>query len=129
MKKFIASLFSNRFGIVLATLNVCYFLSMNFFQKVFSHIHGESCFISKKFFLFPMILSNTEHLMMTINLPALVSSLFPYLLFRKYLEEICAFSQIKIQFVFFTVFVILQWLFIAWIAKTLAAKMRKIKVS
>jgi hypothetical protein len=124
MKKFIVQLVSNRFGIVLATLNVSYFLSMNFFQKVFSHIHGESCFVFKKFFLFPMILIDNENLMVVLNLPALTFSYFPYLFLQDYSRKICAFSQIEIQLIFFILFVVLQWLFVAWIAKTLAAKFR-----
>ncbi len=124
MKKFVVNLFSNRFGIVLATLNVCYFLSETFFQRVFSHTHGESCFVTKKFFLFPMILSNFENLMMILNLPSIILSLIPYILLKEYLTGICAYTQIKLQFAFFSFFVVLQWLFIAWIARTIARKFR-----
>jgi len=124
MRKFIVSLFSNRFGIVLATVNICYFLSRPFFQQVFSHTHGEDCFVSDHFLLFLMILSNFEQLMVNLNLPSVVLSLFPYMILRENLMKICGFTQIEIQFVFFSIFVVLQWLFIAWIARTIAQKFR-----
>lgn len=127
MKNFIVKLFSNRFGIVLATLNVCFFLSRPFFHRIFEHNHGENCFFSKHFFLFPMHLSSFESLMITLNLPSTILSLFSYSLTKGSPSDICVYTRSKFEFVFFTLFVILQWLFIAWLAKTVAAKIRQLK--
>jgi hypothetical protein len=124
MKKFIVNLFSNRFGIVLATLNVCYFLSRPYFRLMFAHNHGEDCFVLKSFFLFLMNISNLDRLMIIQNLPATIFSLVPYALMREIFSGICAFTQVKFQIVFFSFFIVLQWLFIAWIARTIARKFR-----
>ncbi len=124
MKKFIVNLFSNRFGIVLATLNVCYFLTRPFFQRLLTHNHGESCFVFKGFFIFPINLTGSENLMILQNLPATILSYFPRFLINEIAPDICHYTQVKLHFAFFAFFIVLQWLFIAWIAKTLAQKFR-----
>ena len=105
MRKFITELFSNRFGIVLATLNVCYLVSradnpirqpldMPFFCANFPS--GAAVFLSLKgigIFLFDPSYAAR------FLVPA-----------------------------FFIFFVTLQWLFVAWTAKTLAARIRRSKL-
>ncbi|HEY8561802.1 MAG TPA: hypothetical protein VIL74_15610 [Pyrinomonadaceae bacterium] len=110
MRKFIVDLFSNRFGIVLAALNVSYFA--NLFEKGNLHSFGEQIFYSA-------------------NMPCF---LFSYLagtflqnLFHKI--EIISTVRFHLLFVFFSFFMILQWLFIAWASKALAEKIQKSKAS
>lgn len=43
MRNFVKSLVTNRFGIVLAALNVCYFVSRKFVPFAFSHGNQDSC--------------------------------------------------------------------------------------
>ncbi len=126
MRKFIGSLFSNRFGIVLATLNICYFVSQAYFQRVIAHNHGESCLVLKKFFLFP---ANNEiyGFMLAQNLPALVLTLIPDYLMKNLSSNLCVFTQTKFQMIFFSFFITFQWLFIAWLAKIIAAKLARTK--
>jgi hypothetical protein len=124
MKKFIINLFSNRFGIVLATLNLCYFLTRPFFQRLFTHNHGENCFFFKGLSIFPINLTSAENLMVLQNLPATVLSFFPRLLINEIAPNLCFYTQVKFHFVFLAFFIVLQWLFIAWIAKTIAQKLR-----
>ena len=106
MRKFIAILFSNRFGIVLATLNVCY--------------------LAKVIFAKPLIVpSLSEKIFLSINAPGLFFSYLPASFAHEFfplLDE----TQIKLQvaFVVITFFMVLQWLFIAWIARTIAQKLR-----
>jgi hypothetical protein len=123
MRKFIGSLFSNRFGIILATLNVCYFVSRTYFQRVLEHTHGESCFVFKNFFLFP-VNNDINGLMLFQNLPAIILTLFPNFLMREFSSNLCVFTQTKFQMIFFSFFMILQWLFIGWLAKTIAGKLQ-----
>ena len=44
MKKFVKELVTNRFGIVLATLNICYLASRNFVYYAFSHGDEDTVF-------------------------------------------------------------------------------------
>ena len=46
MRKFIANLFSNRFGIVLATLNVCYLAKVIFAKPLIVPTLSEKIFLS-----------------------------------------------------------------------------------
>ena len=120
MRKFIVDLFSNRFGIVLAVLHVCYFLSRPYFQRVFAHEHGEDCVVIRNFFLFPINISNTDDLMIAQNLPAMVLTSFPDHLIKEIFPQLCVYTQINLQIVFFVFFIVIQWLFVAWFARTLS---------
>lgn len=104
MKKFIVNLFSNRFGIVLATINLCYFASLGFdpfgirYQLIF--------------FL--------------LNLPAILLTYLSGLGVRISVSAIISPTEMFFAKLLFTSLMIFQWLFIAWLAKTLAAQIRKI---
>lgn len=106
MKKFIVSLFSNRFGIVLATVNVCYFASRvhNFRPQPLD---------------MPFACANSPAIIATVFFVDFLNIFIPKLSFQT--KEI-------IGIIFAGAFVTLQWLFIAWIAKTLAAKLRPKKL-
>lgn len=124
MRKFIGNLFSNRFGIILATLNVCYFVSRTYFHRFLEHTHGVNCVVIREFFIFP--LNNDIHgLMLFQNLPAIVFTLIPDALMKTLFPNLCVFTQTKFQMIFFSSFMILQWLFIAWFARTLAGKLQR----
>lgn len=102
MKKFNASLFSNRFGIVLAALNVCYFASQG------NHV---TCSPIGKIFV-------------SMNFPAALSALFSRELIGIFARPLSIAAKTQIANIFFAFFIVLQWLFIAWLARTIAGKFR-----
>jgi hypothetical protein len=124
MKKFVKELVTNRFGIVLATLNICYFVSAKPVQFIFAHLHGESCLHYQKYFLVFYPKPNLPQLEFLLNLPSLIVSAIQSRLFSTFFPGLCTFTQLKIQIVFFTFFVVLQWLFIAWLSYKIARKIR-----
>ena len=103
MKKIIVNLLSNRFGIVLAALNLCYFAGKLF---VLADLPRN---ISGKIFL-------------SLNIPALISSSLLYEILRNFLPELSYDNRFYVRSGFVTVCIVFQWLFIAWIAKTIAQK-------
>lgn len=119
MRKFIADLMTNRFGIVLAAVNVCYFISKNFVNYVFSHGDGERCVFVKYFEVQEMKLQCAEF-MLSINLPALAASAIQSDLTQSFFPDFCGFTQAKFQIIFLAFFITFQWLFIGWTAKTIA---------
>lgn len=125
MKKFVKELFTNRFGIVLATLNICYFVSNKFVSFIFTHQHGETCnFYLKHFLMLYPIYRSLPDCGFLINLLPLIASRLQGFLFLKFFPHLCIFTQMKIQIVFFIFFVALQWLFIAWLSYKIAQKIR-----
>jgi hypothetical protein len=102
MKKFIVSLFSNHFGIVLAGLNVCYFVSKG--NRVTDNIFGK--------------------LFLCLNFPAAISALLAREFVKIFAHDLSFAEQMTVADIFFAVFIAGQWLFIAWIARTLARKFR-----
>ncbi len=105
MRKFIVCLFSNRFGIILAALNVCYLVSRG---EVFAHN------ALGKFF----VLANAPAVSLT------VLSLEFVTLFTGRNSPL---TEYLIGNAFFVFFIVLQWLAIAWLAQTLARKIRPTK--
>ncbi len=103
MKKFVVNLLSNRFGIVLAALNLCYFAGKLF---VFADLSRN---IAGKIFL-------------SLNLPALISSGLLYEILRNFLPELSYDTRFYVRSGFVTFFIVFQWLFIAWIANAVAQK-------
>ena len=103
MKKFVVNLLSNRFGIVLAALNLCYFAGKLF---VFADLSRN---IAGKIYL-------------SLNIPALISSGLLYESLRSFLPELSYDTRFYVIAGFVTVFIVFQWLFIAWIAKASAQK-------
>lgn len=128
MKKFVKELFTNRFGIIMATLNICYFVSAKFINFVSVHQHGENCFYYKWHFVLLYAKPNVPDFGFLINLPSLLISFFQGILFLKFFPKFCTFTQIKIQIVFFVIFVVLQWLFIGWASKKIARKISDSKI-
>jgi len=102
MKKFIINLFSNRFGIVLATLNVCYLAS-----KVSN-----------------LQLKPLDIPFMCANIPAFLLTMVPEQFIRIFASDLSFQSRRLLLMSFAGIFVVLQWLFIAWFAKTIAGKIR-----
>lgn len=123
MKKFVKELATNRFGIVMATLNICYFLSTRFLHNLFS----------KKFQAAPFYLNENmfywlefyfPKMMININAPAILISSLPTF-FVAMVSKIPATIENKLFLAFSTFFVIFQWLFIGWAAKKIAKKLSK----
>ena len=133
MKKFVKELITNRFGIVLATLNVCYFglknfgysPSKHFLSHVFEHAHGENCIFIHHPMLFPLAYPALSETIMLLNLPALLFSLIPGKIMLMIFPQFCFFTQVKFQMIFFVLAVVLQWLFIAWLSRKIALKLAK----
>ena len=123
MKTFMKELFANRFGIVLAALNVCYFVSTNFASRAFSHGDGSECFVAKRY-VFQWLKFQCADVMLYINLPALAVSAVVDKLGQSVSTDLCAFTQAKFQIIFLAIFITLQWLFIAQMAKTIARAIR-----
>lgn len=103
MKKFIVNLFSNRFGIILATLNVCYFASKG--NGITRHLFGK--------------------IFVCANFPAAISAILSLEFVKIFLHELSFPTEMDMVNIFFAFFIVLQWLFIAWIAKTIAQKLRQ----
>ena len=103
MKEFIKNLFSNRFGIILATLNLCYFLSNSYIYNGYIHNGFEKI----------MVMTNFPALLL-----AIVSSKFVGALF----QNISTHGGARFSIVLMMFFVTLQWLFIGWLSKTIARK-------
>lgn len=107
MRNFIKGMLTNRFGIVLATLNVCYFVS---------HSPGAI-----------RLLFDFDKLMISLNTPAALLTLIPITVIKILFQMPYKFAFDQFGLVTFLFFVILQWLFIGWAAKTIARKIEAMK--
>lgn len=123
MRNLLLGLVTNRFGIVLATLNVCYFVSRKFVHFAFSHGGGDHCLFMKHHIFFWIKWEYTKTIFM-INLPASVASALPSKALQVFLPDLCIYTQAQFQTVFLVFFITLQWLFIGWTAKKLAQIVR-----
>lgn len=102
---FVKGLLTNRFGIILATLNVC--------CLVFNYDN----------FMCGQTISGKA--ILCINIPAIIlakiTSDIPYIFF----QSVPYHSFIQIAFLFLPIFVLIQWLFIAHLARVIAQKLSK----
>ena len=122
MKYFVKGMLTNRFGIFLAALNLCYFMSRNFVHFIFEHKHGEgNCLFFNILIGFD---AGTAKSMLNINSPAIVLSFFPNRFMQVIFSDFCAFTDGKFQVVFLMFFITLQWLFIGWMAKVIARRIQ-----
>ena len=119
MKKFIVDLITNRFGIVLAALNVCYLVSKKFVYYVFSHGNGSECVFYKNSAFF-WVKSYYADAIFNINLPATLVSLIHGKFMQTIFPDFCFFTHAKFQIIALIFYITFQWLFIAWTAKTIA---------
>ena len=102
---FAKSLLTNRLGIVLATLNLCYFASISFVRGNFG-------------------LSNFDKIMLSLNSPAIILSFIPHKLMHFLFLQADWLTRRQLTYAFLLFFVTLQWLFIAWTAKMIARKLK-----
>jgi hypothetical protein len=102
MKQFIKNLISNRFAIVLAALNLCYFAS-----NAFSFPSGG---LSK--------------IMLSLNSPATILTLVSYKVIQFLFSASSIILYRQAGFFVFSFFIILQWLLIGWTAKTIARRIQ-----
>ena len=123
MRKFIVNLMTNRFGIVLAALNVCYFISRNLTGYIFSHGDGDRC-VFVKYLVVKGMKFQCPEFMLSINLPALTASVIQGDLTQSFFSDFCVYTQAKFQIIFLAFFITFQWLFIGWTAKTIARAVR-----
>ena len=123
MRSFVKSLVTNRFGIILAALNVCYFVSRKFVPFIFSHGNEDNCaFYNHQ--IFSRLHMHCAEIILESNSPAIIAAMFPSKFMQIVFPEICSFSQAKFQVIFLIFFITIQWLSIAWTAKTIARKIR-----
>lgn len=108
MKKFVVSLFSYRFGIVLAAINLCYFAGKG--VGLFDFLRNPSA----KYFL-------------SLNFPALIVARISFEIVHNILPEISFEAQTDLKIGFFAFFIVVQWLLIGWLTKILAEKLWKVK--
>jgi hypothetical protein len=107
---FAKSLLTNRLGIVLATLNLCYFAASGFLKGDFS-------------------MNNFDKIMLSQNAPAIVLSFVPHQLIHFLFTDLDWLTLRYLTFAFLLFFVTSQWLFIGWTAKTIGRKLRNLKAS
>lgn len=105
-KSFVFGLLTNRLGIFLATINVCYFVSVLFSKPAY-------------------LMNGLEKIMLVQNFPALILAMA----FSKIIEFLFfdAHQFISLGFIYLicTFFITFQWLFVGWLTKTLARVIRK----
>lgn len=120
-ESFVKSLLTNRLGITLAALNLCLLASRSFVQFAFSPQASAECFYwNKSLFYLPAITTNLTETFIILNLPAFMLAQIPTFLIINIFGKFCAVTEMQIGIGFFALFITLQWLFIAWLAKTLA---------
>jgi hypothetical protein len=129
MSKFVSfakDLLTNRLGIVLVALNLCVLAPKNFVYYAFTHQHGTDCLIFKNFFFIPVTaIGGPDNSLWAVNIPAIVLAQIPAYFVRIFTSDFCVYTQTKFNVFFLAVFVVLQWLFIAWAAKMIAWKIRQ----
>ena len=124
MRNFVKGLVTNRFGIVLAALNICYFVSRKFVPFIFSNGCEDNLIIIRKNMIYWINIFSAK-IMIYINSPAIMASIFTDASVN-ILTDFSALTQVRLQVIFFIFFITLQWLFIAWAAKTIAQQIRSI---
>ena len=123
MRNFVKGLVTNRVGIVLAALNVCYFVSKKFVPFIFSHGNEDNC-VFYNHQIFSRMKVYCAEVILESNSPAIIAAIFPSKFMQIVFPEFCFFTQAKFQVIFLIFFIIFQWLFIGWTAKTIAQKIR-----
>lgn len=103
MKKFIVELLTNRFGIILAALNVCYLVSKG---EVFAHNALGKFFICA-------------------NAPAVSLTVLSLEFLTLFTGRKSPFTEWIMGNTFFVFYIVLQWLFIGWLSYALAGKIRQ----
>ena len=103
MKKLIVELFSNRFGIILAALNVCYLVSRG---ELFAYNPLGKFFVC-------------------LNAPAISLTVLSLEFLTLFTGRKAPFTEWVMGNTFFAFYIVLQWLFIGWFSYTLAGKIRQ----
>ncbi len=127
MKSFVKGLVTNRFGIVLAALNVCYLVSRKFVHYAFSHGNEDSCVFFNHHIFFWMKIHYAENIL-SINSPAILASMIPSKFMQIIFSNFCLFTYARFQIIFLIFFITFQWLFIGWAAKTIAQKIQSSQI-
>jgi hypothetical protein len=127
MKNFVKGLVTNRFGIILAALNVCYFISRKLVFCAFSsNCENTSILFNKTVFYWMNVYSHK--IMLNINAPAMMAASIFSDDCIKILADFSALTQARFQIVFLIFFITFQWLFIGWAAKTIAQKIQSAQI-
>lgn len=124
MKGFIKQLVTNRLGIILATLNLCYFVSPKFSANAFlTSLDNLQCFTKGSNF-FVSSIYYIENLMLNANFPALGLSAISKYFIKLILWNPNEIAAGVLGFFSTLFFITLQWLFIGWTAKKIAFAIR-----
>jgi hypothetical protein len=83
------------------------------------HSHGENCV----FFKNPELMQWIDPGI--LNLPALILSTLSSKAVLSVFPNYCAFTHAEMQLIITVIFITFQWLFIGWLAKTIAQKLTK----
>jgi len=123
MKKIVLELLTNRFGIVLAAINLCYLVSQKFVHYAFLNgLFCESLYYRQNIFF--RMKEHFSEIMFDINLPAVLAYSVQEKLIQTVFPDFCFFTNAKFQIVFLIFFITMQWLLIGWTAKTIARAVR-----
>lgn len=122
MKGFIKQLLTNRLGIILAALNLCYLFSRPFFYATFSFDNTTFCSMHTKH-TFTCVLMQYSEPFSSLNLPAVILSIIPDILIQSFSRTYVPVNT-NIQIAFFAFSLVLQWLLIGWTAKKIASAIR-----
>ncbi|HQU83563.1 MAG TPA: hypothetical protein PKY59_10575 [Pyrinomonadaceae bacterium] len=120
MKGFIKQLLTNRLGIILATLNLCYMVSSPFFKELISK--GNVGKFSAYFNYEKLIINaGSSNIIFAANFPSEIIASITDSLLHLFLPKIGIFENGFYQLSLFTFFMIFQWLLIGWTAKKIAS--------
>jgi uncharacterized membrane protein len=104
-RPFVFDLLTNRTGIFLATVNLCFFVS----RDLGTNLH----------------LNFFETVMLIQNFPAIISAILTGKFLNAVLPQLFGVSNSTVGIIFISFFIAFQWLFIAWVAKVTAKVLRK----
>jgi len=124
MKGFIKQLVTNRLGIILATLNLCYFVSPKFSANAFLTAFDNFQRFTKGSNFLGASLYYIENLMLNVNFPALGFAAISKYFIKLILWNPNEIAASVLGFFSTLFFITLQWLFIGWTAKKIASAIR-----
>lgn len=123
MKGFIKQLLTNRLGIILATLNLCYMVSSPFFKNLISK--GNTGKFSAYVVYENLIINvGSSNIIFAANFPSKIIAAITNNMLILVFPKIGIFGNIFYQLSLFAFFVTFQWLLIGWTAKKIASAIR-----
>lgn len=109
---FIKSLFQSRLAIILIAINLCFFLygESKFFNFNPEHIHSDSCLVAiQSQFITEHSYTLTAGFFKLLNLPAFFMMSISMDLLGKFFSPICFATNYRVEIIFLTLLIALQW--------------------